>query len=76
MYMSSADPAYHRTRGMEALKKGKDIFNHNKDFELRKTGYEIFKKGVECLLTYAKLEPDQELLAKIKEHLTRWIEEA
>ena len=51
---STNDPVYYRDRGLDFLRKGKEIFNNNKDTESREKGYEVFKKGLDYMITYAK----------------------
>lgn len=53
MNASTSDPVYYRDRGLEFLKKGKELFNKT-EFETREKGYEVFKKGLDYMLQYAK----------------------
>mmetsp|Transcript_5642 Transcript_5642/g.4781 ORF Transcript_5642/g.4781 Transcript_5642/m.4781 type:complete len:87 (+) Transcript_5642:70-330(+) len=73
---STNDPVYYRDRGLDFLRKGKEIFNNNKDTESREKGYEVFKKGLDYMITYAKLEKDQDFVKKVKENFVNWMNEA
>jgi hypothetical protein len=84
---SSQTPQSLRDRGLEFLKKGKDMWNEHKDFLYREKGYEIYKKGLSYMVDYAKStltppfitpieETDTTYKSKITENLTTWIKEA
>lgn len=54
MNTSSSDPTYFRNKGLEFLQKGKEYFNSHTEFEYREKGYQLYKKGLDYLVKYAK----------------------
>lgn len=54
MNSSSQSPQNLRDRGLECLKKGKDVWNEPKDIYYREQGYQIYKKGLSYMVEYAK----------------------
>ncbi len=52
-----ADPnsaLYYRTKGWDFIERGQELFNDPQKPNDKKKGYMIFKKGLECMLMYAK----------------------
>lgn len=45
---------YYRTKGWDFIERGQELFNDPQKPDDKKKGYIIFKKGLECMLMYAK----------------------
>jgi hypothetical protein len=54
MNNSVSNPAVQRDRGLDFMKKGKEIFNQGQSIPEKEKGYEVFKKGLEYMFNYAK----------------------
>jgi len=87
----SDDPAHMRDKGLEFLRKGKDYFNKHQEREYREKGYELYKRGLECIIKYLKSNPfslkdllsniflaetNSSIAAKVRENLKVWMEDA
>lgn len=54
MQYSPKSPQYCRDKALEYLKRGRDLFNSKKDSFQKEAGYEMFKKGIEKMIEFAK----------------------
>jgi hypothetical protein len=54
MNYSPNDPAYYRDKALEYAKKGKEVYSTQQDKNKQQMGYEIFKKGIQFMIQYAK----------------------
>lgn len=54
MDKSSLDAYSARDKGMTYLTKGKEIFNAAKNVNDKEAGYNLYKKGLEMLMSYLK----------------------
>lgn len=52
-----SNPLYFREKGLEFLQKGKETFNTYKELEYREKGYQLYKKGLDYIIKYAKSCP-------------------
>lgn len=54
MNSSNQTPQAIRDKGLDYLKKGKEIFNDAKDPMNKERGYDIYKRGLTMMVDYAK----------------------
>ena len=54
MQGSNGNPQYFRDKGLEFLQKGKEYFNSHTELEYREKGYQLYKKGLDYIIKYAK----------------------
>ncbi len=52
--MSMSNPQYLRDKGLEFLQKGKEYFNAHTEPEYKEKGYQLYKKGLDYIIQYAK----------------------
>lgn len=76
MNFSSTSPAFHRDRALEYIHRGREIYTSNQNLTHKEKGFEIFKKGIELLLKYAKTESDADESKKIRLNIKNCIDEA
>jgi len=75
MKSSYIDPVPLRDRGMDYLKKGKEMYNNRPALEEKERGYLIFKQGLQYIVDYLKVETNAEFKKKTKENLTVWMKD-
>jgi len=67
---------YYRTKGWDFIERGQELFNDPQKPNDKKKGYLIFKKGLECMLNYAKREPNHDIVDKIRNKMNEWLKQA
>lgn len=65
-----------RDRALKQITEGKNLFNQHKDFENKKKGFDLFRQGMDNLLTYGKQEPNEEIKKLLREKLNEYTTEA
>jgi vacuolar protein-sorting-associated protein 4 len=76
MNYSPASPCFRRDQALEWIQNGKEVFSKYTDYNRKEKGYQLFKKGIGEMITYAKLEKNEEVVDKVKDKLQNWLREA
>ena len=88
---SYTDPQTIRNKGMDFVKRGKEIYNTRQTLEERERGFLIYKQGLQYIVDYLKgnlltlslimksdqilVETNAEFKAKTKENLKIWLKD-
>lgn len=87
MDKSGMDPFQMRDKGMSYIMKGKEFFNGGKTANEKEQGYNVYRKGLEMIMTYLKSkhyiyraadlhslgENNAEIRNMVKENMKQWI---
>ena len=54
MNYSPASPCFKRDQALEWIQNGKEVFSKYTDLQHKEKGYQLFKKGIGEMITYAR----------------------